>query len=105
VAGSTSALYLHGTSVFITPSVQRPSPDALKAIIVAAGGTALTKVPSPAACPPASTLVVSCAEDAKMDSKLRKDGYKIYDTEIILSGVLQQKLHHNQSVHKSHKHK
>lgn len=96
--GSTSALFLRGFSVFVTPSVQRPSPEALKQIIHAAGGTALSMAPIPSTSPTATTLIVSCAEDAKMCTKLRKHGFRIYETEIILSGVLKQKLELDQSV-------
>ncbi len=84
--------------MFVTPSVQRPAPESLKQIIQAAGGVALSKVPSPSSSSVATTLVVSCAEDEKLCRKLRKDGFRVYETEFILSGVLKQKLELDQSV-------
>jgi hypothetical protein len=83
-------------SVFATPSV-RPPPASLRAIVQAAGAKWLTKAPSAAAANAAGsgsplTLVISCAEDEKQWRKLSAAGLRVHGVELILTGVLRQKL-------------
>jgi len=89
---STSASFLSGVSVFATPSV-RPAPAQLRAIVQAAGGKWLSKAPSgsPAASGPL-TLIISAAEDEKQWRKLAAAGHRVHGSEIILTGVLRQRL-------------
>jgi len=79
---------LDGFKVFATSNVQ-PSPKDLKEIIACAGGNFLTKLPSKAED---SIFIISCDKDKATATKALKAGVTVCDKEVILTGLLKQKL-------------
>jgi hypothetical protein len=123
-ARSIDVKFLAGWNVFVTASVQ-PAPSSMQGIIQGAGGKVrcttrlrlysllcrctaltlcsclfsvqmLTKAPTSFSD---SMLIVSADEDEKVHTKLHKLGYTIHTNEIILSGVLRQKLQPDEPAH------
>ncbi|KAK7793145.1 hypothetical protein R5R35_011020 [Gryllus longicercus] len=81
---------LDGYSVFATPSV-KPPPTEMKGIVENCGGQFLTKDPSPGKWPEKS-FIISAVDDKKLCSKFKKSSVPIVSVEILLTGILQQKL-------------
>lgn len=79
---------LDGYKVFATPSVL-PSPKELKEIVQCAGGQYLEKLPTKS---DPLTFVISCLDDKAAVSRAVKNGINIQDKEVLLTGLLKQKL-------------
>jgi len=87
VTASKSKL-LDGYKVFATSSVL-PCPKELKEIVECAGGQYIPKMPLNN---DENTFVVSCEADKKVLNKAIKAGIKIQNKEVILTGLLRQKV-------------
>ena len=59
-------------------------------IIESCGGTYIKQAPSKSW--PVKSFIISCAEDKNTWTKLRKSGKPLVSPEVLLMGVLQQKL-------------
>ncbi|XP_023712511.1 uncharacterized protein LOC111867156 isoform X2 [Cryptotermes secundus] len=80
---------LAGYSVYVTPKV-KPSPSEMKGIIESCGGVFINQAPNKSW--PINSFIISCLDDRSMWCKLRKAGKPIVGAELLLLGVLQQKL-------------
>lgn len=84
------AKLLTGFSVAVTPNV-KPPPQEMKGIVESCGGTFIEVTKKF----PENSFIVSCNEDKHMWSKLKKLGPPVVGAEVLLLGVLQQKLNLN----------
>ncbi|XP_068085340.1 mediator of DNA damage checkpoint protein 1-like [Anabrus simplex] len=80
---------LTGYSVMVTSSV-KPPPQEMKGIITSSGGKILTR--NPGNNWPEKSFTISCPDDKAQWSKVKKGGRPIVGAEVLLLGVLQQKL-------------
>ncbi|KDR15439.1 Mediator of DNA damage checkpoint protein 1 [Zootermopsis nevadensis] len=80
---------LAGYSVYVTPKVN-PPPSEMKGIIESCGGVfmSLGAVKSW----PVNSFIISCSDDKASWSKLKKSGKPIVGADVLLLGVLHQKL-------------
>ncbi|XP_069694916.1 uro-adherence factor A-like [Periplaneta americana] len=80
---------LSGYSVYVTPKV-KPPPAEMKGIIESCGGVSMPS--GTIKSWPVKSFIISCIEDKASWSKLKKSGKPIVGPEVLLLGVLQQKL-------------
>jgi hypothetical protein len=81
--------------VFYCTENTLPPPDQLKEIVESGGGTVKTALPAKSNAD-AKLIVVSCEKDKVVCEKLKGRFSKFYIPELILTGVLQQKLDFDQ---------
>lgn len=80
---------LAGYSVYVTPSVKPPTSE-MKGIIENCGGVFMTQAATKSW--PVKSFIISCLDDKACWSKLKKSGKPIVGPELLLLGILQQKL-------------
>jgi hypothetical protein len=88
LSNASKTKLLGGYKVFATSSVL-PCPKELKEIVECAGGQYIPKMPLNN---DENTFVVSCEADKKVLTKAIKAGIKIQNKEVILTGLLRQKV-------------
>lgn len=82
---------LEGRRVLITPNA-KPSKELLKSLIVAANGQPLERVTTFTKKNFEGAFVISCEHDRSVCIPLIKSGLKVYDSELLLNGIVTQKL-------------
>ncbi|KAJ7380910.1 PAX-interacting protein 1 [Desmophyllum pertusum] len=98
---ATTRPLLQDILVYVTQNVE-PSPSSMKEIIQCAGGQVLTTVPSQQylaelKCKAVEQgspilLIISCDKDYQLCSEFIRKGFDIHNAELVLSGVLKQRL-------------
>ncbi|CAM0885316.1 unnamed protein product [Alopecurus aequalis] len=84
---------LEGRRVLITPNA-KPSKEVLKILVVAAGGKVLERITAPMMKNKKfeGIFVISCEQDCSICLPFLKKGLKIFDSELLLNGIVVQKL-------------
>ncbi|PIA44587.1 hypothetical protein AQUCO_01700290v1 [Aquilegia coerulea] len=94
LARATQSPLLEGKRVFITPSI-KPSKELIASLVRAVHGQAVERLGRSAAKDdkmPDDLLVISCEEDYAVCVPLLEKGAVIYGSELILNGIVIQKL-------------
>ncbi|KAL6613833.1 hypothetical protein ACP70R_036103 [Stipagrostis hirtigluma subsp. patula] len=83
---------LEGRRVLITPNA-KPSKELLKSLVVAAHGQPLEKITvSMMSKNFKGAFVISCEQDHRICMPLIKKGFEVFDSELLLNGIVIQKL-------------
>lgn len=84
---------LVGMTFYVTPKVQVDK-KLLKNVVGACGGAISTQTPTLRIISndPDHRVVISCQEDKSIWRPIAEQGFKIYDQELLLMGILKQKI-------------
>ncbi|KAK3041440.1 hypothetical protein RJ639_000417 [Escallonia herrerae] len=91
---------LKGRPVFITPNV-KPSKEMIKSLVEAVHGQAVGRIRSTSAKDkmiPDDLLIISCDQDYATCEPFLEDGLVVYSTELLLNGIILQKLDYERLV-------
>lgn len=80
---------------FWMPKTILPSPEEMKLLIISAEGTVLTKKPKDEI---ENNLIIVSPDDKFNLEEFKEKGFKVYSSELILTGSLRQKLDLNEFV-------
>ncbi|TVU34708.1 hypothetical protein EJB05_16555, partial [Eragrostis curvula] len=84
---------LEGRRVLITPHA-KPSKEVLKSLVAAAHGQPLERITAPMMKNKnfEGTFVISCEQDHSICLPFLKNGFEVFDSELLLNGIITQKL-------------
>lgn len=92
-AESNNGKLLKGKTFYVTPKVAIDK-KLLKNVVNACGGRVATQTPSARiiSSDPDTRYVISCKEDISIWRPIAAQGFKIYNQELLLTGVMKQEI-------------